>query len=1488
MFTIGNAIVLGVVVVILAVYRQLDMNNRSLEKVRRYSDKAREDLDRIVAQKATEIRDMSVEVDVHQKSAVEVLKRLSASEQNLNSRSEQFESFSRRIQEYDSALHELLDMTKRAEENIGRIRDESEYVDTVGKRIKNTAGQLEQLEKRIPRIIEEFSVSNQEQLENSRKQLVISTEQQLDQFGQTTGHLQQRLDSFQEYMAALEQSGENLGAEIQLSLKDIYEQLTHEAESLSEQRQAEFSNAIDSKIDQATSAVETIQDHADSVVRTATERVTALKNQGTATIDEVASRLQECEADYQQRLELVAERGERLETSALTKLRDKIQHDVVTAKNELQASVQGIAEHIEGEHVRLNAEIGVIGADLGQRQESLVQSCDQFLLGLESRYQRDSQGIDEKISNLREKLIETEHEAERYAGSVNEELDRIVRESNSRIEAAFTALQEELSAKDAAFNEQLQLGEERGKSTVETVVRKLSQTVDAETEILRNGMEQKIEHLQSAAESQYERIDSMFTSMKTEVEEWIGGTREYIGELDTHESQLKERILNLESRITATDSQVKEQLSLITSQLEHEQSAFGEMISATQNELNQHIHEVKAGAEDSIEQLSQQIESEAGTVSEKLSSMEAEINLSITSSYEKLYYSIAESESKLEPRIIDLDQRIKKETSELSQKLTAGVEKISQQATDTSSALSTDLQNKLQELRVDMGQQYSSFAEDIESNSNYLEKQSEDLRNSIQSVYQNMYNELHDQIINTRSSAQAELEMLEHNLLAGIERRLTETEGAVRTKVEHIHAVADDIDQIEQHMRDLMQNSADNVMQEINRIGQAMIDQRKIDLESSAADMQRVRSEVTELEQDLDALKEQAYENVQAKLKVFENDFFSDLRTRSDAMEQQLEQWQDSVRTAIDQCRTEHNDERSRIEENYTANLRQKVAELQARGTQQYERALEQIIELERNIVQRHTGIETNMVTIENTIQNELNELNQRSAVQFTQELRKHDDEMVAQLRDFEKTVQSELRNVTGEVQSSQDTVRSLVEQTRSDVTLWQTEVLQKLSSAEKDVDSDIAGFKLEVGNTIASIQEDFLRQREELITRTEQERSELKQQMERMFSQSADLEDRLDSEIKSALDTFALRYEQYQAELQTAMKEREKGVDTRIRDFRGLLQETRDQFESMEEKLFGKLDDRANLLAMNINEIEKRQKAFIDQTKIFERADSLKLGLQESIEDLKADLQRVENQRKELREMETQFQRLKKLGDEAIDKMGRFTQEKGRIDQLELDYQELMRLSQAVDSQVETLQYSHDSMQAIQLKLRNLEELQSSVDEKFQRMKTKEEVISNTSKAIDTSFIRIQEIEGTIQGIDSELSLVPRKIDGVFAMIQEIQQDKSSIEHVVSQMGNLNDMLQDVEKRIEKMQQAREWLARTETRFEEINRSADEQLRMLGSLLKEQGSDNKRKGKDVPTVQERDTVIKLSRNGWHVEEIAKATKLSPGEVELILEIAHK
>ncbi len=86
--------------------------------------------------------------------------------------------------------------------------------------------------------------------------------------------------------------------------------------------------------------------------------------------------------------------------------------------------------------------------------------------------------------------------------------------------------------------------------------------------------------------------------------------------------------------------------------------------------------------------------------------------------------------------------------------------------------------------------------------------------------------------------------------------------------------------------------------------------------------------------------------------------------------------------------------------------------------------------------------------------------------------------------------------------------------------------------------------------------------------------------------------------------------------------------------------------------------------------------------------------------------------------------------------------------------------------------------------------------------------------------------------------------------------------------------------------QKAREWLARAETRLEEVNRQAQEQLKLLSTLLKEEGGAKKDRGAPPSSIQ--DTVRKLARQGWSPDEIARAVKISRGEVELILELGGK
>jgi len=102
--------------------------------------------------------------------------------------------------------------------------------------------------------------------------------------------------------------------------------------------------------------------------------------------------------------------------------------------------------------------------------------------------------------------------------------------------------------------------------------------------------------------------------------------------------------------------------------------------------------------------------------------------------------------------------------------------------------------------------------------------------------------------------------------------------------------------------------------------------------------------------------------------------------------------------------------------------------------------------------------------------------------------------------------------------------------------------------------------------------------------------------------------------------------------------------------------------------------------------------------------------------------------------------------------------------------------------------------------------------------------------------------------------------------------------------MEQMDAILRDAEERTERMQKAREWLAKTETRLEEINSQAKEQVKLLGTLLKEGGQDAKRQ-EGAPSMGARDVVTRLAHQGWSIDEIVRATKLSKGEVELILEI---
>ena len=102
-------------------YRIWDTDNRQLEKVKKYADKIKKDLSIYIDEKTQQLRNLGIELEVHQKTAKEILKRISSIEEGLGTKADEIENINKRIKGYDQVINELYAMTERVEDNLKRL-----------------------------------------------------------------------------------------------------------------------------------------------------------------------------------------------------------------------------------------------------------------------------------------------------------------------------------------------------------------------------------------------------------------------------------------------------------------------------------------------------------------------------------------------------------------------------------------------------------------------------------------------------------------------------------------------------------------------------------------------------------------------------------------------------------------------------------------------------------------------------------------------------------------------------------------------------------------------------------------------------------------------------------------------------------------------------------------------------------------------------------------------------------------------------------------------------------------------------------------------------------------------------------------------------------------------------------------------------------------------------------------------------------------------
>ncbi|MDR0688933.1 MAG: hypothetical protein LBG08_01515, partial [Spirochaetaceae bacterium] len=475
----------------------------------------------------------------------------------------------------------------------------------------------------------------------------------------------------------------------------------------------------------------------------------------------------------------------------------------------------------------------------------------------------------------------------------------------------------------------------------------------------------------------------------------------------------------------------------------------------------------------------------------------------------------------------------------------------------------------------------------------------------------------------------------------------------------------------------------------------------------------------------------------------------------------------------------------------------------------------------------------------------------------------------------------AELEHIKAETGAFEEGIREQMNQADLSLTALKEQLDRDLKEsrnvAEVSAKAEIGRYGLSMAESLKQHQRELEGSLKELSDWVNERNGEITDLLENSRRETEEWQYKFSAQIRDADNTID--------EARRRARELAAESDERLAAIRTSIEEIHEEAAIHRTELFAHSDEQARTLDGAIKEAERHLKEFISQTKLFDKANELKTELEHRIEDMEADMASLDQRRSEAADLEAQFIKIKRLEDNISSRMTQFLSEKRRIELMEADFARLLQTSQAVDEKLAQISASDDSLQAIQIQLRQLRDAMTDAEEKYQRIEKKNQTLEATNDGINRNFKALQETEALARRLNEDLGRFSGELESIRVSIEALSRDNEKAQEASEKISTLDFSLNEIEKRIGDMQVAREWLARTETRLDELNHEAQEQFKLMGALLKGGQDKGRPKEKGAPPPATRDNVIRLHRQGWSVDEIARSLKLSKGEVELILEM---
>ena len=843
-------------------------------------------------------------------------------------------------------------------------------------------------------------------------------------------------------------------------------------------------------------------------------------------------------------------------------------------------------------------------------------------------------------------------------------------------------------------------------------------------------------------------------------------------------------------------------------------------------------------------------------------------------------------------------------------------------------------------LKEETAERVQSYRKEFEETAAEIEAQMDDNLNQTRQMASEFKTEWETQAKNYLAQMNSDFSEKEENIssrIDSISERLKETEDAVSVRSD---AIAADLNQTESTMRSQFNSLASNFQDNVNSLAKFTdkklnefkiqteerfkkfekaienVDNLKEEIEKSqgliknemmtefssyintakqsqqnffnefTANSEKIRERIKTIDAGIDDLKAKAYTNVSEKLKMFEDDFFADLAKRSEAINLSFDQWKEDVSANMALLASENESARKDLEEKYKADLRARLGQ----AAEEY-KAL--FAKLDEKVKNAEAGLNARVSAVDGTVEQyiesfraDVDQIKAKASQQLESELASYKGQVQeaisnqnAELENTSKTLQEKLISIRGESEEKFETIKK-------DFEAWKARIDQQFTDARSFFDEKITNFAGLTENAIKNLDAKYNAQYKDFVAKNGENFNGIQAKLNSVDSKIASANKAIEEHASEVTNRFNAEAEKLNEAINKKIKDAASEAEISVQNINDMILEVRNRLDETQEKVREKIQADADRLNSIIEEIDKKQNAFIAQTKVFERADELKKGLEKDIASLKSEVTKFEVYKTAMDDLALQYEKVNHLEEDAKQKVNRFINERKNIELLESEFIKLNTLSDSMDKKIIELTAVNDDLQQYQVQIRKLEEGIGDVNTRYERLEKKEAVLNQTLESIDSAFEDLKTLESDIKKFKDEVSVIPPEMEKIKITLETLLSNQGRAEAVCEQIENVDSTLEDLNSKMDNLKQARNWLAATETRLKEISNESEAQLKLMADLFK--GEKPERNESGSPSISVQENVLKLSRQGWKNNEIAKALNLSLGEVDLILEYANK